>query len=74
MKAWMDDAECAQIGTEMFFPVQGENIRIGKRICASCPVVAECLQDALETMAVDDHGIRGGTTARERVQMRKSAA
>lgn len=70
----MDDAECAQIGTEMFFPVQGKNIRIGKRICAACPVIAECLHDALETIAVDDHGIRGGLTAKERNQIRRAAA
>jgi WhiB family redox-sensing transcriptional regulator len=40
--AWMDSALCAQIGADGFFPGRGEGYTAARRICAACPVRAEC--------------------------------
>lgn len=39
--------------------------------CRVCPVRAECLASALELSAADDWGVRGGTSAYQRRQMRR---
>ncbi len=70
---WQDDALCAQIGTEMFFPEKGESAFDAKKICAACPVRRQCLEYAL---AMDENpaGVWGGTSRRERFAMRSAAA
>ncbi|MEU6674846.1 WhiB family transcriptional regulator [Streptomyces sp. NPDC046925] len=40
--AWMDSALCAQVGPEVFFPETGHTYETAKKICAACPVTAEC--------------------------------
>jgi WhiB family redox-sensing transcriptional regulator len=69
---WQQWAACAAPGVdpELFFPEQGGTAAPAKRICASCPVRAACLADALATR--DEHGIRGGTTPQERQRLRRS--
>lgn len=74
MRDWMDDAECAQIGTEMFFPNKGGSTAIAKKICGRCTVASQCLESALELPGYEDHGVRGGLTEKERRLLRKSAA
>ena len=53
-------------GPEPFFPEKGESdlARAAERVCATCPVTAECLNFAFLVGA--DFGIFGGTTAEER--------
>jgi len=65
---WQDDAMCAQVGTEMFFPEKGGSTREAKKICAACPVVAECLAYAIEIEV--GPGIWGGLSQRERNKLR----
>lgn len=61
---WRDEALCAQVGQELFFPEQGESIGPAKRICGSCPVHVDCLDYAL---AHDQrYGVWGGLSERER--------
>jgi hypothetical protein len=48
--------------TELFFP-EGTPTREARRACASCPVVSQCLEYALDWGVI---GIWGGTTMRER--------
>ena len=68
---WRLDALCAQVDTELFFPDQrGGNFAAAKRICRSCPVAATCLEVALSVPAVDDWGIWGGLSQRERARIR----
>lgn len=43
-----------------------------KAVCASCPVIGECLSAALSVTQHYDHGIRGGMTASERINLRRS--
>jgi WhiB family redox-sensing transcriptional regulator len=69
---WMDDASCASVGGDLFFPETGGDVYAPKRVCAACGVRAQCLQYAL------DHGERfgvwGGLTANERTLLRKKNA
>jgi WhiB family redox-sensing transcriptional regulator len=72
--AWRDRAACARPGVdpEVFFPNRDEIIkqRTALRICAGCPVQTDCLNDALSHPAFEDHGIRGGLTRDQRMQLR----
>lgn len=61
---WHVDALCREIGPGLFFPEQGESTREAKRVCAACPVRAECLEDALARD--EEWGVWGGMTRRER--------
>jgi len=65
---WRESAVCAQTDPEMWFPDKGGSIRLAKRICASCPVTAPCLDYALDHGM--RHGVWGGLTERERRLLR----
>lgn len=60
--------------TETFFPpkgLRGSSLRSlerdAKKVCAECPVVARCLQHALESN--EPFGIWGGMTSTERYRL-----
>jgi WhiB family redox-sensing transcriptional regulator len=63
---WMDFALCAEVDPELWFPEKGHHdiARAAKRICATCPVIDDCLSYAFRIGA--DAGIWGGLTAEER--------
>jgi WhiB family redox-sensing transcriptional regulator len=61
---WMADGKCRQYPPETFFPRDGTGVIIAQKICATCPVVAECLVYALDNHI--DHGVWGGKSERER--------
>lgn len=66
---WMNDALCAQVGTEIFFPERGGNPREALQVCKACTVRDDCLNHALElkaTSPLNVTGIWGGTTERQR--------
>lgn len=63
--SWRELAACRGMDTRIFFPEQGEDIRIPKAVCESCPVSAECLAEAEENHEL---GVWGGTTRRGRGQ------
>jgi WhiB family redox-sensing transcriptional regulator len=66
-QSWIDDAPCAEIGGDVFFPEHGTPVssaRAAKRICARCPVRPECLAYALEHN--ERYGVWGGLSERER--------
>jgi WhiB family transcriptional regulator, redox-sensing transcriptional regulator len=63
-ESWQDSALCVQTDPEAFFPEKGGSVRQPKAICRRCPVVAECLDYALEHG--ERFGIWGGLTERER--------
>lgn len=67
--AWMDEAVCAGIGSDWWYPQTRQDgastfADRAKRICATCPVQVECLEYALDIR--DAYGIWGGLTAAER--------
>jgi WhiB family transcriptional regulator, redox-sensing transcriptional regulator len=61
---WRVRALCAQVDPDIFFPEKGESPAAAKRVCASCEVRAECLQDALDRN--ERFGVWGGLSERER--------
>ncbi len=71
---WKEDAACRGTNLDWFFPGRKEpagTTAKARRICAACPVKAECLEYAIE---YDMPGIWGGTTRKQRLSMRKRAA
>ena len=70
---WQDDAVCAQIGPDAFFPDEAgggtTEARWAKRVCARCPVRVECLEEALATPGMQ--GIWGGTNEKGRRKIRQ---
>lgn len=73
---WVDDALCAQVGTDMFYPEKGQTdiSNAAKRICRLCPVrgeqlggTGECLEYALNRD--ERFGVWGGYSERERRRM-----
>jgi len=65
--SWMRRGACRrpEVPTYLFFPGRGDTktIAAAKAVCATCPVQADCLAYALR---LDQPGIWGNTTARER--------
>lgn len=65
---WRSQAKCAGYNTDEFFPAVGSNARFIHEFCETCPVVAECLDYALENQL--DYGIWGGTSVNQRADIR----
>lgn len=58
------DALCAQTDPELFFSDKAEDVDAAKKVCARCPIRAQCLEGALASH--ERHGVWGGTTETER--------
>ena len=72
---WYDHALCIGLPTEWFFPEQGgeASYNNGKRVCAGCPVKAQCLSLAADYVATGDrYGLFGGQSPAERRRSRRS--
>lgn len=67
---WREEAACAAGTSAEFYPGKGDQAAAAaaKRVCARCPVQAECLADVLawEPCSGYRHGVAGGLTPRER--------
>jgi WhiB family transcriptional regulator, redox-sensing transcriptional regulator len=72
LRAWVDDALCAQTDPEVFFPAKGMASRSAVRVCRACPVRTPCLEEALD--AEPAWGLRGGMTPRQRSRERARRA
>ncbi|MGW1894673.1 WhiB family transcriptional regulator [Streptomyces sp. NPDC002004] len=71
---WLLRAACAAEDPELFFPVgtsgpARRETEAAKRICARCPVTAQCLSWALRTGQTA--GVWGGTGEAERAELRR---
>lgn len=66
---WYEHAECRGAAQDTFFPGQGDDVRPAREMCNVCPVAVECLAYALDHG--EKYGIWGGTSERERRQMRR---
>jgi WhiB family transcriptional regulator, redox-sensing transcriptional regulator len=60
---WSSLGRCAGTDPDALF-VQGKAQREAKAVCKGCPVIAECLADALDNRT--EFGVWGGMTERER--------
>lgn len=67
---WMDAALCRQVDPNLFTPQNYIESQQAREICNSCPVKIPCLEYALEN---NEEGIWGGTTHRQRREMRGAA-
>jgi WhiB family redox-sensing transcriptional regulator len=66
---WVQDAACAQVDPDLFFPEgRGHHAPEAKAICSRCPVKKPCLAYALRNN--EEHGVWGGASAHERIQLR----
>lgn len=68
---WQYEGVCRDMDTEMFFHPEGERgaarrqrAARAKAVCASCPVLQQCRQHALDSR--EPYGIWGGMTEEER--------
>jgi WhiB family transcriptional regulator, redox-sensing transcriptional regulator len=66
--AWVAKARCHSTDPDELF-VRGAAQRQAAVICRQCPVVAECLADALDNQM--EFGVWGGMTERQRRQLLK---
>jgi WhiB family redox-sensing transcriptional regulator len=68
---WHEQAACLPGSTfwgrpvdpEWWFPRSEHGTQLGKRVCETCPVISQCLGDALR---IEVSGIWGGTDEIER--------
>lgn len=60
------DMACLEVDPDLFFSTDREGIAQAKRVCATCPLAAPCLQRAL---ANDEHGVWGGMSEQERTDL-----
>ena len=67
--AWMGEGNCRDYPPATFFPSDGVGVEVAKRICATCPVAAQCLEYALDNHI--DHGVWGGASERQRRRLLK---
>lgn len=68
---WRLRAACAHVDPELFYPPKGGTSRPAIRVCAACPVRADCLRSAIEH--AEPYGIWGGATANQRRVLRRRA-
>lgn len=64
---WRARAACRNSDPELFFPIRDDGYKGAAELCAGCPVLADCLAEALDLKCV--HGYRGGTTGEDRAQL-----
>lgn len=62
-QSWANSAACRSGAPDELF-ARGAAQQTAKAICQGCPVVAECLADALDNHT--EYGVWGGMTERER--------
>ena len=66
-RPWAAYAACAGHEGMIFFPQNKREEASALAICASCPVVDDCLDHALDTN--ERFGVWGGTTEKQRRQL-----
>ena len=66
---WREGAACIDRPEVDFFADSQAEVARARAVCASCPVLEDCLGFAIETNQPD--GIWGGHTAKERTRLRR---
>lgn len=64
VQSWVVNAACRGTDPDAFHDSSTEVMRQAKKVCRSCEVQMECLNDAL--IRNDPFGVWGGTEPRER--------
>jgi WhiB family redox-sensing transcriptional regulator len=68
--SWQDRGACRDHDPEIFFPAVGKSGEPAKRICRSCPVMAECRNEAIDRG--ERNGIWGGLAPDEITEIRRA--
>lgn len=63
-RPWAVFAACREIDPEIFFPNGREQEARALAVCATCPVVEDCLEYAVDSR--ERYGVWGGTTEKGR--------
>lgn len=79
---WHQWALCTGMPVSAFFgaatderpTMKRSELAAARRVCAACEVKTECLQWALNPATLEKHGVWGGTSGRQRAEMRKALA
>lgn len=68
---WAAQASCRGTYPDTWFSTDPATVKVLLRVCATCPVIDECLRDAIdiETSAEYIYGVRGGLTVGQRRAM-----
>ena len=69
---WAADALCVQTDPELFFPDRGTKASEARRICAQCPVRADCLRYVLAAPPTVQ-GIWAGTSPAQRRKLQAAS-
>ncbi len=69
-ESWWLRADCRTQESQLWFPERGESAEPARRICLTCPVMAECRDYAL-TSSMPLLGVWGGMSEREREKARR---
>lgn len=69
---WQVEAACRGMDPDLFFPGRGESTAAARAVCQECPVRQECLDHAMEDGHLEKWGVWGGTTERQRRQLRRA--
>lgn len=72
--SWAQQAACRGYDLSEFFTESRTGMARAKRICASCPVRARCLDEALRAENDARYGVFGGLTAAERSKLVRRGA
>lgn len=72
-ESWRQQGICSQTDPDIWFPGAGQTTqaRLAIELCQQCPVRIECLEAAL-TSEDEERGIWGGTTTKQRKQIRET--
>lgn len=66
---WRAEAKCRGMDIGIFFVDTGRDTQHARAVCATCPVTAECLDEALEQERSGHRfGVRAGMSPKERDQ------
>ena len=71
MADWRTRAACRGMNTDMFFPERGDGagVDVAKAVCGTCPVAADCLDEAINLPdGWGEIGIWGGAVVENVVQ------
>jgi WhiB family redox-sensing transcriptional regulator len=72
---WVTQAACATVDPDLMFPTVGDKpaYRDARRICAACPVINECLEEALAiegtASKANRYGVRAAMSPAERADL-----
>lgn len=70
--AWTEQARCAQVDPEIFFPAKGGSLRPARAVCERCPVQAECFDYSIANG--EKYGIWGGISEFDRRKLRRKGS